>query len=487
MDAAVDAVILLDGAGIIQAFNSAAERIFGWQASEACGRNVSLLMPEPDRSAHDGYLARYLATGESRVIGEGRELQARRRDGSTFPAHLSVGRVAGSEPVQFVGFIRDVSAQRAILAKVQFERDLAGAYLQLGHSILVMLDAECRIRAISPQACDLLGRNEAQIIGSSWKDVAFATEDHQKLDAELKIIGRCSPGDIHVFELAVPGAGGDRRMVEWRCGALHDASQSLLGFICAGRDITVQRVEEDQARRSTERLMNVSRLATMGEMAAGIAHELNQPLSAIANYAYASQRFLNLPQPDLEETRDAVREIAAEALRAGAIIRRLRHLVRGNDDKREPLGLEELIEELRLLTQADARAHDTRIRFELQASPPLFVHRVQIVQVLLNLIRNALESLASDTPRSREIVVRSRQLESGDCEISVCDNGPGIPADIAERMFDPFYSTKRNGTGLGLPMSQTIAQAHGGSVRYEPGTPRGACFILKLPVGEAAA
>ena len=211
MDAAVDAVILIDGSGSIQAFNRAAERIFGWRADEIHGRNVSLLMPEPDRSAHDGYLTRYLATGHSRVIGVGRDMLAQRRDGSTFPIHLSVGHVAGSEPAQFVGFIRDLTAQRQ---------------------------------------------------------------------------------------------------------------------------------EEEQARTSTERLMNVSRLATMGEMAAGIAHELNQPLSAIANYAYASERFLNLPQPDLEETREAVREIAAEALRAGVIIRRLRHIVRGNDDKREQLHLD---------------------------------------------------------------------------------------------------------------------------------------------------
>jgi two-component system sensor kinase FixL len=354
MDAAVDGVILIDHLGQIQAFNRAAEQLFGRSAEEMQGRNVSLLMPEPERSAHDNYLARYLQTGVTHIIGRGRDLEAQRGDGSRFPVHLSVGRVEGTDPPQFVGFIRDITA-------------------------------------------------------------------------------------------------------------------------------------ETEARRSSERLMNVSRLATMGEMAAGIAHELNQPLTAIANYANAGKRFLAMPEPDLEEAREAVREIANEGMRAGEIIRRLRHIVRGGEDIREKLTASEVIDELRLLTQADARAHDTRLRFMLREdTPEILVHRVQITQVLLNLIRNALESLAHDAPGNREIVVRCARAETGECEISVSDNGPGVSPHILDRIFDPFRSTKPNGTGLGLPMSRTIAQAHGGDVKYLPVQPRGACFVLILPAAETA-
>jgi two-component system, LuxR family, sensor kinase FixL len=355
MDAAVDAVILIDHAGYIQAFNRAAEGLFGWSAGEMVGRNVSLLMPDPDRSAHDQHLDRYLQTGKAHIIGRGRELEAQRRDGKRFPIHLSVGQVDGTDPPQFVGFIRDITA-------------------------------------------------------------------------------------------------------------------------------------EAEARRSSERLMNVSRLATMGEMAAGIAHELNQPLTAIATYARAAERFLTRPEPDLEESREAVREIAGEALRAGEIIRRLRQLVRGGEDTREKLKASEVIEDVRLLTQADARAHDTRLQFELQQdAPEILAHRVQITQVLLNLIRNALESLAHDPADGREIVVRCHRSDAGECEFSVCDNGPGVSPRIVDHLFDPFRSTKPNGTGLGLPMSRTIAQAHGGDVKYRPVDPRGACFTLILPAAETTA
>ena len=318
-----------------------------------------MLMSEPDRGAHDAHLSRYLQTGEARVIGRGRELQARRRDGSDFPIHLSVGRVDGPEPPQFIGFIRDITLERQAL---------------------------------------------------------------------------------------------------------------------------------EESRRASHRLMQVARMATMGEMAAGIAHELNQPLAAIANYAHAGQRFLALPEPELEETKEALREIAAESLRAGGIIRRLRDLVRGGDDKRETLSAEDVFEELRALALADARAHDTRMRFQLEGNPPVvLVHRVQITQLLLNLIRNALESLELDPAAGREVLVRARRSVAGDCEIAVCDNGPGVAPEILDWMFVPFRTTRPSGMGLGLPMSQTIAQAHGGSVRYEPATPRGACFMLTLPASEVPA
>jgi two-component system sensor kinase FixL len=224
----------------------------------------------------------------------------------------------------------------------------------------------------------------------------------------------------------------------------------------------------------------------MGEMAAGIAHEVNQPLTAIANYAFAAERFLAFPEPDLAEAREALREIAAEAQRAGEIIRRLRRLVRGSDETCERAQVHELVEELRSVCLADARANDTHMRFDLQPGlPVLYVHRMQITHLLLNLIRNALESVAADPPGSREVVVQGRCNNTGECEITVCDNGAGVAPQIRDRMFEPFRSTKPNGTGLGLPMSQTIAQAHGGTLRHEPVSPRGARFVLTSPAAEA--
>jgi len=238
----------------------------------------------------------------------------------------------------------------------------------------------------------------------------------------------------------------------------------------------------EEATRLQNRLMHVSRFATMGEMAAGIAHEINQPLTAVANYAQACARFLAAPAPDLEEVRLAVHEIAAEALRAGEIIRRLRQLVGKQGGEHAPTDVNELIGELGVLVQADARLHRTPVRYELEPGRPrASVDRVQIQHLVLNLVRNALEALDGTPAGSRQVVIRTGLAPAGRVEVSVSDNGPGAAQDMITRMFDPFCTNKSDGTGLGLTISRTIAQAHGGTLDYRASDAGGACFVLTLP------
>ena len=358
LDAAVDGIILIDHQGCVQTFNRAAERLFGYPAQEVLGANVSMLMPEPDRSDHDRYLARFRATRAPHIIGSGREVEARRKDGSVFPIFLSVGVVEGTEPPRFVGFVQDISFRR---------------------------------RA------------------------------------------------------------------------------------------------EEETHRLQERLTHVSRLATMGEMSAGIAHELNQPLTAVANYAQACDRLLGLADPDIAEVRDALRQITAQAVRAGDIIRRLRMLARNDVVKREPTDINHLVGELTELIQLDAKTRHVQYTLDLAgALPPVEVERAQIQQVILNLVRNALEALAESSADAREVTVRTRLLSEGDMEIAVWDNGPGVSPAIAPRLFDPFCSSKPTGTGLGLAISRTIVKSHQGTLNYRPNVPRGACFVVRLPLASGS-
>jgi two-component system sensor kinase FixL len=354
LDAAVDGIILINHVGLIQVFNRSAERLFGYESSEVIGRNVGMLMTENDQGAHDSYLARYAATRVPHIIGKGREINAQRKDGSMFPALLSVGVVADTEPPRFVGFVHDITARR------QTEQD--GIRLQ-------------------------------------------------------------------------------------------------------------------------ERLMHVSRLATIGEMASGIAHELNQPLAAIATYAHACDRLLSVPEPEIEEIQTALRDIADQAVRAGDIIRRLRSLTRTGNTQHGPADVNAVIAELTDLIQSDAKVHGVAYRAELAPNlPQITLDRAQIQQVVLNLVRNALEALALAQLDAREVVVRTRRTPEGDVEIAVCDNGPGVDSQIADRMFDPFCTTKPDGTGLGLAISRTIVRAHGGSLEHSPHVPAGACFAIRLPL-----
>jgi two-component system sensor kinase FixL len=376
LDAAVDAVVMIDHRGTISVFNRSAERLFGYAADEVVGQNVNLLMPAPWRAEHDGYLERYARSGIPHIIGVGREVEGQRKDGSRFPAFLSVGRVADSDPPRFVGFVRDVTTERLALASIQAERD----------------QAETRRR------------------------------------------------------------------------------------------------EEQEARRLQERLTHVSRMATMGEMAAGIAHELNQPLSAIATYARACERFLNSAQPDLPETLSSLAEISLEALRAGEMIRRLRQLVSNKPNDRAPTQVNDLVRDLGVLMQADARVHRTQIEFELQPNLPLVqADQTQLQQMVLSLVRNAIEALGEAGVTGRQVVIRTARAPDGRIELSVRDNGPGIAADMIDRLFMPFVTTKNSGTGLGLAISQSIAQAHNATLAYRENEPNGACFYARFnPVEDPA-
>ena len=230
------------------------------------------------------------------------------------------------------------------------------------------------------------------------------------------------------------------------------------------------------------RLLNVSRMATIGEMAAGVAHELNQPLTAIANYAHACERLLSRPGTDPDEVREALRQIAAQTRRAADIIRRLRALARGHDAEHRPVAVNALVEELRELMSADASLHGVELTLELAAGlPAVGADPGQIQQVILNFLRNALEAFSPEAPGKARVAIRTSLANDGGVQLLVCDNGPGLSAEAARRAFDPFFSTKENGTGLGLAISSTIARAHGGAVGYRPNLPCGACFYIVLP------
>jgi len=237
-----------------------------------------------------------------------------------------------------------------------------------------------------------------------------------------------------------------------------------------------------------QKLTHVSRLATMGEMAAGIAHELNQPLTAIASYAQACDWLLARGSTDTAEIRDALQQITAQGLRAGEIIRRLRNLARTPDSQRVLTECNSLVEELRGLALTDARVHNVRLEMQLTPElPQVFVNRVEIQQVVLNLVRNAIEALESVPPERRELVLRTSAGPDDTVEIAVADTGPGVDQKIVDRLFSPFVTTKSTGAGLGLAISRSIVEAHKGTLRYRPQDAGGACFFLRLPHAQGGA
>jgi len=231
-------------------------------------------------------------------------------------------------------------------------------------------------------------------------------------------------------------------------------------------------------------MVQVSRLATIGEMAAGIANELNQPLTVIANFAEAYERLVGREEADGEEVCSAFREIAAQAFRAGDILRWLRNLADSQAMRRQPADINATIEEIRELILAEARIHGARVRFELGTPlPRVLIDVAQIEHVILNLVRNGLQALTAQEQWHRTLTVHTRLAEDGDVEIGICDTGPGLSPEAVARLFDPFFSTKSSGTGLGLAISNTVVRAHGGTLFHRANVPRGARFDIRLPTG----
>jgi len=242
-----------------------------------------------------------------------------------------------------------------------------------------------------------------------------------------------------------------------------------------------------------QRLTPVARLATIGEMAASIAHELNQPITAIASYAQACDWLLSREDADLAELREALRQITAQGLRAGDIVRRLRSLARALDSQRVPTDVNSLLEELKGLALADAKLHNVRLRLELAPKlEQVLLNRIEMQQVVLSLVRNAVEAVENVPPERRDVVLRTatdrdNTEEISAIEVSVMDSGPGVPAHLRERLFTPFFTTKPGRAGLGLAIARSIVEAHGGTLRYLHDGAGGACFVLRLPHAQGGA
>jgi len=352
VETAVDGVILIDAHGMVLMFNPACEKLFGYSADAVIGQNVKMLMPEPYRHEHDRYIANYHDTRKPKIIGIGREVVGRRKDGSTFPMDLSVGEAKQEGESIFVGIIRDLSS-----------RKLAEAELQ-------------------------------------------------------------------------------------------------------------------QARAEVVR---VARVTTMGELTAAIAHEINQPLTGLVNSGHACLRWLAGETPDLRAARQSIERMIEAGSRAGKVIRRIRALVGPSPPQQDRLNVNETIMEVIALIHIEIQRNRISLQPALSNDVPLILgDRIQLQQVILNLMLNAVEAM-SEVNLPRELSVTSAKDESNGVLVTIRDSGVGLEATALDRLFEAFYTTKPHGMGIGLAVSRTIIQAHGGLLWATPNVPHGAIFQFRLP------
>lgn len=365
-----------------------------------------------------------------------------------------------------------------------FSRERANAYLELNDTLLMSIDTGRRVREVNARGSEMLGVPTQEIHGRDWLD--FFPEERER--ARLMLESASTNGSSHESEFDVI-VHGEVRRIHWRCIARRQGGGTPAGWLCSALDVTDRDIRDERANLAQDRLTRVASLTAMGEMAAGIAHEINQPLAAISTYANACEHYLDMPQPDHAEIREAVREIGGESIRAGKILERIRQMARGDDQvERVSTDVNNLVEELRALLTADARVYETRLIIALTPHlPRVDANPAQLQQIILNLTRNAFEALAEMPVSERRLTLSTTRSADGEIEIRISDNGPGVSPAIGDRLFYPFSTTKKAGTGLGLTISHTIARSHGGTITLRPEVPHGASFALCLPCREEVA
>ena len=353
LDTAVDGIITIDERGIIESVNRGTERIFGYTSDELVGSSVNMLMPSPYREEHDGYMARYLRTGQPRIIGIGREAEGQHKDGTRFPIDLAVSEIRVPGARVFTGVVHDISSRR--------------------------------------------------------------------------------------------------------------------------------RAEAEAQRRNAE-LAHAARLSTIGELTSGIAHEVNQPLTAMVNFAEACLRMLRSGNADTHKLEDALGQIAVQGQRAGHIIRHMRRLARKGESERVTVDVSRLVPDVLGLVSNELRASGIALHLVLDESlPAVKCDRIQIEQVVLNLVRNAMDVLEEGPAEGRELIIRTRADGDGNVEIVAEDTGEGFAVGDEERIFETFFTTKADGLGMGLSISRSIIEDHGGRLWASPRPGGGAIFHVNLP------
>ena len=341
---------------------------------------------------------------------------------------------------------------------------------------IITIDGAGIILTFNRAAEALLGYRSEEAVGANVTMLMAAPEAEQHDEHIARYLRTREPRIIGVGR-EVEAIGRDGRPIpihlsvsEYRVGG----EVRFLGII---RDLTALKSAEAQVRSQTDSLAHAGRLSLMGEMTAAIAHEINQPLTAIAMYAEASAHLIDGDEPNLDKIKDAIAKMKEQSLRAGAVIERIQRLARGEIGERAAIDLNMLMQEVTGLVANDARLHDISIN-EIYAidMPEVRADPVQIQQVALNLIRNAIDAM--DEPG--EIRVETSYNEDF-VRATVSDSGAGVDTADAEDLFTPFHTTKTNGTGMGLPICKTIIDEHGGHIGYFNNPDRGATFYYDLP------
>jgi two-component system sensor kinase FixL len=463
-DSAVDGIIVIDGRGLIKAFNPAAERLFGYRADEVMGQNVKMLMPSPDREQHDRYLANYHATRVPKIIGTGREVHGRRKDGSAFPLHLSVGEMDIDGAPAFTGILHDLSRRVAVEEALRKSEERVRSIVESAVDAIIVIDERGLIEAFNPSAERLFGYSTSEVMGQNVRMLMpspdreqhdgylrhyLTTGEHKIIGIGREVTGLKKDGTLFPVHLSVgemKGAGGKRSFT----GILHDLSDRVL---------------------LEQRLTDQKSLAKLGEMAAVVAHEVKNPIAGIRG----ALQVITSRMPPEQRDRAILVDIITRLDGLDRIVQDMLMFARPRALRHEPLSLGLLLRETASLIQRDPIMRNLEIG--VTGACEVVGDREMLQIVFQNILMNAAQAM--DGHGRIDVTIAGG---NGRCRIAMADRGPGMPADVRERAFDAFFTTKHRGTGLGLPIAKRVVDAHGGTIHIDAPPGAGTTISVDLPL-----
>jgi len=486
LDSALDCIVTIDHEGRITEFNPAAERTFGYRRDEVVGNHLAdVIIPPSLREKHRRGLARYLATGEARMLGRRIEITAVRSDGSEFPVELAITRIPFDEPPSFTGYLRDIT-----------ERKQSEQELRRSEAFLAEAQHLCSTGSFSWRVAT------DQITWSEQLYRIFGFD--QSVPVTLELIGtRVHPDDLQLLDdminrarVAASDFEYEHRLLmpDHSVKYLHLIAHAVrdghgrLEYIGAVQDVTERRLSEATLSKIRSDLAHVARVTSLGVLTASIAHEVNQPLSGIITNAGTCLRMLNADPPNVDGARETALRAIRDGNRASDVVARLRALFAKKAAAAESVDLNEATREVVALSLSELQTNRVIVREDLAEDlPPVAGDRVQLQQVILNLLLNASDAMSNVDDRPRQLVIRTERDE-GDCvRLTVQDAGLGFEGQAVDKLFEAFYTTKSGGMGIGLSVSRSIIESYHGRIWAVPNDGPGATFSFSIPRSHEAA
>jgi PAS domain S-box-containing protein len=478
LDSALDCIVTIDHEGCITEFNPAAERTFGYSRDEVLGQQLAdVIIPPALRERHRHGFARYVATGEARVLGRRIEMTAVRADGSEFPTELAITRIPLDGPPSFTGYLRDITERKRSEEKLRRSE----AFLAEGQQLSRVGSFSWRV------ATDEM----------MWSEQLYRIfEIDRDVRVTLEVIGtRVHPEDLSAFKEQIERSRRDgsdvqleiRLQMSDRVKYVHVVAhcrvdRGQLEYIGAVQDVTQRRLSEEALAKVRSELAYVARVTSLGMLTASIAHEVNQPLAGIITNASTCLRMLGADPPDVDGARETARRTIRDGNRASDVITRLRALFSKKEFTLESLDLNEATREVIALSLSDLQRHRVILQSELAADlPSITGDRIQLQQVILNLLRNASDAMVAVHERPRLLLIKTEREDANHVRLTVRDAGVGISPQSLDSVFDAFYTTKSGGMGLGLFVSRSIVERHQGRLWAEPNDGPGATFSFSIP------